>query len=241
MPYYWTDPYLLHYGSTALRSTALIDPFWVNNFYYTGTPITTSASTTNIWYGPDVHPISTYGSTAMNPGANHNYWVWQNWNQLGVYNTNGIRAASPVIERTPEQIRVEYIYRIRTQALALRARVKKRTADRSAEDLLISQLTEAQAEEYRRLNRFHIITADGIFRVRRGWAGNIDVVQDMFSDHPGNILERWCVHPSRQVPVPDNMLAQKLMLDTDPKTLRKIANVSNRHGAVISRSVRVAA
>lgn len=154
---------------------------------------------------------------------NNNVWtVWQTTNTTAA---NRVVRTRAVDTRTPEE-------RKRDEWKAAQARIissnrhraatlRRRIADREAERLLVSQLTPEQRDELERLDRFHVIAGDKTYRIRRGWAGNIDLIED------DQIVERWCVHPARQIPVADSMVAQKLMIESGcADELRGIANVT---------------
>lgn len=44
-------------------------------------------------------------------------------------------------------------------------------------------------------------------------------------DAQGNLIGRFCAHPAALVPDEDTLLAQKLMLETDPREFERIANI----------------
>lgn len=145
--------------------------------------------------------------------------VWAAWATSGTASTTFVNCTFGADGFTPQAIsrRDDLIARNRRRAADLR----RKRAERTAEALLRSQLTAEQRAEYDRLQRFHVVVGDRTYRIRRGWAGNIDLIED------GAAVERWCVHPRQSVPVPDNLLAQKLMLECgQADELRRIANVT---------------
>jgi hypothetical protein len=103
-----------------------------------------------------------------------------------------------------------------------RAERKKKEAEAHAraEDLLKQMLSAAQKKEYETAREFTVVTESGKrYKIRHGWAGNVDEI-----DESGKAAARYCIHPTIGCPHPDNMLAQKLMLETDEKAFLKIAN-----------------
>lgn len=180
--------------------------FWQQG--YTGTVATT---TDTFWVN-----TTTQTTNGINAG------VWQLWNNgTAAYFSNGAVRVAVDPGWTPEQrwdqARRALISRNRSRAGLMRRRIAERVAD----ELLLSQLSPEQREEYQRLQRFHVVADGKTYRIRRGWAGNIDLIED------DRVAERWCVHPARTVPVPDNLLAQKLMIESGlADELREIANVS---------------
>lgn len=147
--------------------------------------------------------------------------MWTVWNSDHTgYRTGTSSLPLPVDERTAWEIaRDEIVRRNRHRAYQLRKRIAKRTA----EALLVSTFTVEERDEWEALDRVTVIAPDGAtYRIRRGWAGNIDVIEG-----DDEIVERWCVHPSRPIPEADNVLGQKLMIESGhADELRGIANVT---------------
>lgn len=97
-------------------------------------------------------------------------------------------------------------------------------ADRKAEALLKTMLTADQRCQYESgLRYFDVLTTkDGKtrrYRIEHGWAGNVFLMDDN-----GRPIERFCIHPALKVPVADNLIAQKLLLETDEEKFLSIAN-----------------
>jgi len=98
------------------------------------------------------------------------------------------------------------------------ARRKCTEANRRARELLLAHLDEQQRSELERENRFHLIVGERTYRVRRGRQGNIDLIEQ------GRPTRRYCIHPAEFLPDYDNLLAQKLLLETDEQEFLRIAN-----------------
>lgn len=175
-----------------------------------------------------------FNTTATSGTLNNS--VWSNWaTNTGILTTNEFRVAnglspcdyyplrSIVVDPREELIRAN-----RVRAQRLRARVQRRAAAHAADELLTSLMTDEQRDEYQRMARIHVVAPDGKrYRIRRGWAGNLEVIDN--EDRP---VERWCVHPRVSVPEADNMIAQKLMIESGrADELRRIANVTRLHVA----------
>ena len=97
---------------------------------------------------------------------------------------------------------------------------KSLEAEKRAEALLELHLNETQRQEYRTKKRFIVEVQDGVcYRINRGWAGNVEEL-----NKDGKPVNRLCIHTRAPVPIPDNLLAQKLLLETDPAEFRRIAN-----------------
>lgn len=97
-----------------------------------------------------------------------------------------------------------------------------------AEKLLKSLLSSDQRRQYEADRTFEVITTKSgrnarRYKVTHGWAGNVFLL-----DENGREVERLCIHPDAQVPVADNLVAQKLLLESDEAEFRRIANRSIR-------------
>lgn len=91
-----------------------------------------------------------------------------------------------------------------------------REAEARALELLRSCLTENQRRELDADDQFTVIAPSGReYLIVRGYAGNV-------------YSEGWCfcIHMDSRLPVPDHMLAQKLMIETDEQGFLSIANRS---------------
>jgi len=101
-----------------------------------------------------------------------------------------------------------------------RAAAKMAAASLKAEELLRSCLSREQDEDLTRRGWFDVPVGDRTYRVKRGSAGNVFLLgQD------GSEVEKYCIHP-RGVPAADAMLAQKLLLETDERKFRSVANIT---------------
>ena len=98
--------------------------------------------------------------------------------------------------------------------------VKKKAAERKAEQLMFSVLKPSQVRQYQDHGWFECQCDDRVYRIRKGHSGNILVMKN------GRVIEQLCVHPENayQTPEVDTMLAQALMLMTDEKKLLQTAN-----------------
>jgi hypothetical protein len=87
------------------------------------------------------------------------------------------------------------------------ALVRRRRARRRAEALLWSWLSPAQRRQYRRRRWFEVATASGRrYRILRGGVVRLD---------PRG--SGYCIEATSPVPVADEMLANKLLLETDER------------------------
>jgi len=94
-----------------------------------------------------------------------------------------------------------------------------------ARELLLSHLTDEQRRTFEN-NGWFVVEGGrtgGRYRIRQGYAGNVDVLDGDLVSH------KLCAHADPvAVPWPDQMLAQKLMLEIDEDDFLAIAN---RHAA----------
>lgn len=96
----------------------------------------------------------------------------------------------------------------------------RETADRRAEELLRLILTDQQWAAWERGEGIVVRSQHGRrYRVNKGWAGNVEEI-----DARGRRKARFCIHPSRSMPVADNVAAQILMLKTDEDLFLATAN-----------------
>jgi hypothetical protein len=102
-----------------------------------------------------------------------------------------------------------------------RERARRSAAEVKAEELLRSCLSREQDEELSRSGWFYVPVEDRVYRIERGHAGNVVLL-----DGGGKAVERFCIHPSG-VPAADAMLAQKLLLESDERKFRSIANITS--------------
>jgi hypothetical protein len=103
-------------------------------------------------------------------------------------------------------------------------------------ELLLEHLSETQREEWAAERAFTVHTADGkrAYKIAYGLADNVHLVkadEPPVSKHgrPLAVGARFCMHvyhPEGQVPHEDNMLAQKLLLESDEREFLALANVS---------------
>jgi len=97
-------------------------------------------------------------------------------------------------------------------------------AEERAEVLLREVLDEAQLAQLEQHGHVEVTAASGVrYRLRRGWAGNVDVVHK-----PRGVCRarRYCIHPRTSVPVADNLVAQLLMLRNDEEQFLRTANAA---------------
>lgn len=178
---------------------------------------------------PETYIDGTYGSssdatwqgwtsTSTTDGSANNV-IWAGWTSAN----SGITYVDVAPEPTPEtdeqrQARLDLAeqHRIRMET----ERLAKEEARRKAEELLRETLDAEQLEQFDRTKWFFVIGQSGKrYRIRHGWSGNIDELNEL-----DQVVAEYCIHPQRDVPVEDSMLIQKLMLEADEQRLLQIAN-----------------
>ena len=192
---------------TAMTSSATIWYAWAGT-------TATSGSTTAIWN----HWTTNTSTSATGNGLNV---IWTGWNQpASVY----VPIPPPVVS-PEEQERRRQAEAARMAVWQEQERIRKEQqaeADKRAERLLHSQLSGRQRRQYRRDKSFIVTGKDGhTYKIERAWSGHVFRL-----DSRNRKIERFCIHPEISVPLPDNQLAAKLMLEADPEQFRRIANVT---------------
>jgi hypothetical protein len=182
------------------------------------------------------------GSTA----ANNVWYTWNTNNQTGTSATGtdgvwgiwidgSITANSapcvvdgynrPVVQdiRTPEQIAEadrQQTAALETARMENQRRVAvEAEAAKKAEQLLVANLNPTQKKRWKEAQEFVVLSQSGRrFVITNGRNGNVREVDDQ-----GNRLRSFCI-VSPSVPVPDQLLAQKLMLECAEADFLRIAN-----------------
>lgn len=166
--------------------------------------------------------------------------VWPTWNQqyaqaANVYVTGGDASCvttwniwNQVYVFTSQTTAVHFIdYGDIESPAAIAAhkvsRQRRESADAQADRLLGFVLSEAQRKQYKRDRAFDVIVGrtgeTRRYRIKYGWAGNVYVI-----DERGREIEKLCIHPDAQIPIADNLIAQKLLLESNEAEFRRIAN-----------------
>jgi hypothetical protein len=168
-----------------------------NNFY----DATTTAAAWSSWNS------SSTTATFMDNS------VWQNWSSGTTAGTNYIvqRPTSEQQERYEEQRREQ-------QERYQQQRLEREAAEQRAQELLMGCLNEEQTEQMSRNRRFRVRgSRGGVYEITHGAAYQLN--------EEGRRTHAICIHGSG-IPEGDNMLAKKLMLETDEESFRRIGNFS---------------
>lgn len=171
----------------------------------------TTSSTTGDW--GNWNRVYTATTTTTNSTVN----LWQTWN-------DDMRRAIAEVQGFGGQVAMADAATASVAALGRKIEdieKERKAAERRARALLNEHLEPKQRRELRDSGRFHVVGADEkTYRLTRSWAHNAFLIED------GILAEQFCIHPRSMIPVDDHLLAQKLLLETDPATFRRIANVT---------------
>lgn len=203
--------------------------------YIASTAATTATAV--IWYAWNTSDSTTTAATCSNE------MIWDEWNSTSTACTSTaitINRAWPTwVEAHEETVAEREARRAREAAQraaeaeriresierAAEEKKKRDAAEKVAAELLREHLSDDQREEFDKHGRFTvgIVGGDGQsrrYQICRGLSGN---VKELAAD--GRAIASFCIHPDvAAFPFHDNMLAQKLMLETDEKAFRRIAN-----------------
>ena len=190
--------------------------FW--NASGTTSAITTASSTWNQW----TSATTTSATTAST--------IWVDW--VGGTCSNKIYAQEyhePVKRSAEDLARMAREQNEREAKFAAERDAERElriAAEAKAEKLLLENLTLKQREEYKKDKLFVVHGRSGRrYRIRPQRTGNVDVI-----DRFGKIEHRLCAHTREDIPIADNMLAQKLMLEHDEHYFLHIANRHSSFG-----------
>lgn len=215
--------------------------WWVGSDSYATTPTTRAISSNSIWCSPTITTTATTSSTAQ-----YFNWIIDNNSATTASTTttwypmtgdNGAMWYEPIvqrpaqierprrrqIERPPEAEIVQGQRALAQQRVNVMTAARRENAANVAERLLLEHLTEEQRQTYRRNGWFvvHGGKSKRQYRIRKNpsMIANVDVLEcDM-------VVHRLCGHCRLdQVPMGDNLLAQKVMLEIAEDDFLRIAN-----------------
>ena len=98
---------------------------------------------------------------------------------------------------------------------------QRKVAKQKAERLLKRHLTKEQEDQYEDEKTFHVISENG-HRYEVDCQKRSENVYKL--DKRGRRIMRYCIHARSDIPLPDNALAQKLMLEHNEKEFLRVAN-----------------
>jgi hypothetical protein len=202
-------------GTTAATSTLDIWPLWVSNATVATTSITSAANAAAATF------VRTMGVLQQQ--------MWTVWNQqLANGGGHTLSAIAPRrsgrVQMAADEMARHAQYEREAQARYEAERALRVAAEAKAELLLQRLLTAEQSESLKEKRHFYLYSRGSKYRIDRGSRGNVKLV-----DERDQVIESYCIHPTG-VPDADAMAAQKLMLEADPETFLRVANVTRRDG-----------
>jgi hypothetical protein len=184
-------------------------------YYWNDTGTSSTTSTVWIQWVGAVASSSTVSSYDTSTGND----VWTCW---VVTDSNGtIRQATPSrVAETPEEIAA----REERQRVAAEQRV---AASARARQVLLENLTAKQKKEFEKHGWFIVQGQKSNKRYKimgNVWSGN---VHELRAANDNTRVASYCCHtPQSMCPLEDNLLAQKLMLETAEEEFLRLANRS---------------
>lgn len=200
---------------------------------WSSTNATTTNTTTEVWGGwcQDIYgstTTSTASVTINTSGIVYNNNAWQEWTIQEVENKqlqeDVWKYGVGLVVQSQEE-RLAELTRLRNQQADYERRNIEAKNEKAADDaraiaLLKSLLTKEQLEFYEKEKYVQVITKKGnVYHITRGWSHNVYEVKQ------GKRVSSLCCHPTHLVPLEDNMVAQKLLLEDNEDNFRKMANI----------------
>jgi hypothetical protein len=216
MPVYATTG-IIEDGGTAPTTAPPSFPYVANTVFTILTAATTT-TTNATWIPVGTSAITSTTADYLVQAVGALYSEQIAWNVTGASGGGGslgqMIGQPPFVQRprlrTPEE-KVE-----RKRVIVRRASARMR-----ALSLLLDQMTDEQRATYHEHGHF----SKTMYRIRgQSFAGNVDVLTV-----DGRVSMRLCAHANaNEIPLPDQLLAQKLMLEFNEDEFLRIAN---RHAA----------
>jgi hypothetical protein len=173
--------------------------------------------TGNVWPYQDTSSATTLLYTPMHTATTSASWTYTSL-------TTRWRAAQYVATRE-EIAAAERLRTQRQQAQDGPAQARRRlreSAEAKAEALLLRHLDAVQRQQYRQWSWFEVVVSGHVYRIERGYAGNVTVRDPLTR----RAQRRYCIHGPVELPVPDQMLSQLLLVRNNEQEFLRIANVS---------------
>ena len=206
-----------------------------------GTGTCASCTTNGIrlegWTTAGTNATSVTITEGLTTAANY-VWGLQSWQQTEHSKarwTPRVYRSAPERVKTPEEIAAEAARRELQRQERLRRNARERrfkeAAEQRAHALLISMLTPEQRAELEEKKHFHLTVYDKdgshrVYRIERGYAGNVKLL-----GADGQPIKRYCIHADSRLPHEDQMLAQKLLLESNEAEFLRIANMTRLRAA----------
>lgn len=195
---------------------------WNRNYQVTRMTVTGSTATnaaTDVWrIWNNGHDSTTCGSNIWASTTNScteihvvpNTVVWNTWNA----NWSPTQARVISFPHETEEQRAQRLREYEDRQRIVSA------AKHRAQELLLQVLNEEQRRDWSASGQFYLHVGDRKYRIKRGRSGNVELVNSQ-----NEVMERYCCHPTAQVPDEDTVLAQVMMLRHAERDFLKMANV----------------
>lgn len=195
---------------------------------------TTSAATINLGNSWRITSSATTGWYDLEDrctAAANTAWYstgWQDCDHATIRKHGRVRETP---QQAAERAAKEELARQAREIEAAKVKVFTDTAKARARRLLISMLNPDQQKELDEKNHFHltVYSKDGtmkVYRIEHGYAGNVKLL-----GLDGQPVKRYCIHADSRLPYEDQMLAQKLLLETNEEHFLKTANMTQLRAA----------
>lgn len=211
-------------GSTCATTSATM---YANNIYTT-TTATTSTCTDTIWIttpggasyyvtGVSQHDLQQQLINQYNQGFNpHHQQILNQYNQ-GLQNQQELHRDNRYAQAQEEEMQA-------ARERAEQAAKEMGEARKRAHALLLEHLTPAQRETFEK-NKWFIVEGGKTgkrFKIfSNGYAGNVHEL-----DAHDRMVNRLCCHANAGIPLEDQLLTQKVLLEWDEEHFYKTANIT---------------
>lgn len=178
------------------------------SYYYVATSSTSTSTSDSIW-----NNWCTSSTTTASYGDHTIYYPSREDPPVPAFLTPEVQEQLRE-ERAREQARQEAVLQEQERRIAKAAKVKKE-ADERSRDLLLSLLNHAQRQMFEKEGHFDVLGRSGqVYRLRTGRSINVDLVGQK---------QRLCAVVPSELPVYDQLAAQKLMIETNEDQFLRIA------------------
>jgi hypothetical protein len=198
-----------------------------NQIIYTVTPTTTNgwidalSGTSSISYPATVTTNSslTFGSQQQLDSQWMSYY-YSNFIQNQYMNVMYQPVMHPPVMHPPETAQERAEREARYEKKLAEELAKREAAQLRAEKLLFTILTPTQVKQYTDDGYFDCPVNERLYRIKNRVSGNVELIEG------GRAVAKYCAHPTDayETPVPDVMLSQLLMLQSNEAEFLRVAN-----------------
>lgn len=199
----------LYWHGTTTGTSGTIEPLWIGGS-------TTSSTATTVWYAD-----WRYVSTAVEDHLDQTPSLLDRWPSEPEHQEDELRFRQAVRRGVARRAQAENA-RIEAERAHFKQEEERSAAARArALALLRSHLTPAQRQTFA-TNKWFVVEggrSKAKYRIRsHACAGNIEILDGE------RVTHRLCGHCDSSIPLGDQLLAQKLMLELDEDEFLKLAN-----------------